>query len=254
MKKTATYYQRQKEFHVFVADTFHDLVQLKKAGDKASFNQSLLKILPEVRKYVSLRLNRAIKRGHFPKGKYKADDFIDQLFIEVYENIENVENEKNLHSWLFKKTDELVGDIIAEEGFDSAFLENIDNYSRQEWDRMEEKFSAEADGDLVMREELDDVSYPKKTYYVLQDVFIQDNENSLIEKINEDLENDRIQNRINMVLHNLPLPMQTVFELFVQQHFEIEEIAKIRNSTVEEVEELLKSARTYLRKSFYKDV
>jgi hypothetical protein len=95
-----------------------------------------LKIIPEIRKYVNGQLNTAIKKGHFLKNKFKADDIIDQLFITIYDNIEEVQNEKYFYLWLFKKSNDLLDDIIVEEEFDEFFFKNIDDYSKPEWDEM----------------------------------------------------------------------------------------------------------------------
>lgn len=250
MKSTITYYQRQKEFRVFVENTFPGLIKSKKEGDQASFNEKLLKILPEVKKYINGRLITAIKKGHFSKGKYKADDFIDQLFIEVYDHIEEVEKEKDFYLWLFKKTNELLEDTIAEEEFDDFFFKNIDNYSKPEWDEMVEKFSTDGDGDLLMIEELDDSSYNKNDY-VLNHVFIEDHEKELTAEIDKALSEDDINRHINMVLHNLPLAMRDAFDLFTNQGFTLEEVAKIRNSSVKEAEKLLKDARRSIQVSLF---
>ena len=115
MRKTATYYQYQKEFRVFIETTFQDLVKLKEKGDKVSFYTQLLKILPKIKKYIAGSLNSAIKKGHFSKNKYKADDFIDQLFIEIYDHIDEVEKDNHFYLWLFKKTNELIENTIVEE-------------------------------------------------------------------------------------------------------------------------------------------
>lgn len=249
MKTNVTYYQQQKEFRVFVENTFPNLVEYKKQDDKDSFNQLMLKILPEIKKYINGRLNAAIKKGHFSKNKYKADDIADQLFIEVYDHLDDVKHEKDFYLWLFKKTNELLEDIIVEEEFDEFFFKNIDNYSKPEWDEMEENFSTDGDGDLVMIEELDDMSYNHNDY-TLNHVFIEDDEKELTEKLDKELSEEDIHHHINMVLHNLPLAIQTVFELFTNQSFTPKEIAEIRNITIKEVEQLLEDARKNLKTSF----
>jgi RNA polymerase sigma factor (sigma-70 family) len=250
MQSNIPYYQSKIEFRLFVTNTFSNLIILKKEGNQASFNELVLKIMPEIRKYVNGRLNTALKKGHFSKGKYKADDFIDQLFIEIYDNIEAVENEKDFFLWLFKKTNDLLEDVIVKEEFDEFFFKNIDDYSRPEWDEMQEKYSTDGDGDLVMIEELDDMSYNHNDY-TLNHVFIEDNEKGLIEKLDKDISHEKIQNHITMVLHNLPLAMRNVFELFTSQHLDLEEIAQIRNSTVNEVEQLLKDAKKAIQVSLF---
>lgn len=249
MKKTAAYHQ-QKQIRIVVENSFLDLVEFKKKGDKESFNQQLLKILPEVKNYINERLATAIKKGHFSKGKYKADDFIDQLFIEVYDHIDQLDNEKDFYLWLFKKTNELLDDTIVEEEFDDYFFKNIDDYSKPEWDAMEEKYSTDGDGDLLMIEELDDSSYNHNDY-TLNHVFIENDEKEMTKKIDADLSEEAVSRHINLVLQNLPSAMREVFNLFTRQQFTLEEIGAIRKSTAKEAEKLLNDARKALQVSLF---
>ena len=250
MGNTLKYHEKYREFRVTVAQTFPNLIQLKKEEDKASFNKEVLKILPEIKKYLTGKLNTAIKKGHFSKNKYKADDFIDQLFIEIYDHIDEIKNENDFYLWLFKKTNELLDDTIVEEEFDNLFFKNIDTYTKPEWDEMEEKYSTDGGGDLLLIEELDDMSYNHNDY-TLNHVFIEDKEKGMVENLDKELSEERIHNQIVMVLENLPLSMRTVFELFTNQQFTVKEIAEIRNSRVEEVEQLLKGAKKALQISFF---
>jgi len=250
MKTNVSYYQNKKEFRLFVTSTFRNILNLKKEGNQTSFNELALKIMPGIRKYVNGRLHTAKKKGHFSKGKYKADDVIDQLFIEIYDTIEDVKSENDFYVWLFKKTNTLLEDIIVEEEFNDFFFKNIDDYSKPEWDEMQEKFSIDGGGDLLMVEELDDISYNHNDY-TLNHVFIENNEKALIEKLDKSLDEEKIQNHIALVLQNLPLDMRIVFELFTTQHLELEEIALIRNNTIEDVKKLLNDAKRTLQVSLF---
>ena len=250
MQTNISYYQNKKEFRLFVTKSFPDLIKLKKEGDQASFNALVLKIIPQIRQYVNTQLNTSIRKGNFSKNKYKADDIIDQLFIEIYDHIEEVKQEKDFYLWLFKKTNTLLDDINVEEEFDDIFFKNIDDYSKPEWDAMQEKYSTDGDGDLLMIEELEDMSYNHNDY-TLNHVFIEDNEKDLVKKIDKDLSDEDIKKHINMVLHNLPYAMRNVFELATNHDLKLEEIAQIRNSTLEEVEQLLKDAKKALQLSFF---
>jgi len=252
MQTDISYFQNRKEYRLFVTRSFPDLIKLKKEGDQTSFNALVLKIMPQIRQYINTQLNTAIRKGHFSKNKYKADDIIDQLFIEIYDHIEDVEQDENFYLWLFKKTNELLDDISVDEEFDDYFLKNIDDYSKPEWDAMQEKYSSDADGDghLRMIEEFDDRSYNHNDY-TLNHVFIENDEKDLVKKIDKDLSAEEIQHHIAMVLHNLPLEMRNVFELFSIQHLELEEIAQIKNKTFEEVDRLLKEAKKAIQLSFF---
>ena len=63
MQTNISYYQNKKEFRLFVSNSFQDLIKLKNEGDEVSFNTLVLKIMPEIRKYVNGQLNTAIKKG-----------------------------------------------------------------------------------------------------------------------------------------------------------------------------------------------
>lgn len=247
---TQTYYEGKKEFSVFVASTFSDLARFKKEDDQAAFNGLLLKTFHQVKQYITRTLNTVLAKGNLPKGKYKPDDFIDQLFIEAYDHFNEVKNKERLHPWLFKKGDELLEDAIINEEFDDYFLKNIDDYSRPEWDEMEEKFSTDGGGDYVMLDELDDISYPKNDY-VLNHVFVEDYKKGIMDKLDKDLGEENIRKHIAMVLHNLPLSMRTVFELATEHQFTLEEITIIRSKSLEEVRLLFENARKSLEASFF---
>ncbi len=242
-------YKSQNEFHIFVASTYSDLQKLRKEKKKSDFNELLLKDLPQIKRYISRRLNRALSKGNLPKGKYSPNDFLDQLFIEVHDHFDEVKNSKDLYPWLFKKTDTLLEETLVEEEFNSIFFENIENFSKPEWDEMEEEFSTDGDGDLLMIDELDDSSYNHNDY-VLNHVFVENDKNQMIGKLDEKLGRENVRKHANMVLHHLPLPMRTVFELATQYHFNVEEIAIIRGQSLAEVQQLLENARKNLEISF----
>jgi DNA-directed RNA polymerase specialized sigma24 family protein len=250
MNKDLINIENKEEFRLLVTQTYTELVRLKKNEDKTSFNEYFMKITPKIRKYIDGRLITAILKGHFSKNKYKADDIIDQLFIEIYDHIDEIKDEKEFYLWLFKKTNELLEDIEVEEEFDDYFFKNIDEYTKPEWDELQEKYSTDGDGDFVMLEEFDDPSY-NHHQYTLNHVFIEDNEKALIAKIDKDLSSQDLKNHIRTVLINLPFPMRHVFELATHHHLELEEIGRLTNRTVKDVKKLLKQAKDALQISLF---
>ncbi|MCL7763339.1 sigma-70 family RNA polymerase sigma factor [Polaribacter sp. Z014] len=250
MKTHISYYENKYEFRLFVQKSFSTLLKLKQEKDQTSFNNLVLKILPEIRKYVNKRLNAAIKTGHFSKKKYKADDIIDQLFIAIYDAIEAVENEDNFYVWLFKKTNDLLDDVIVEEEFNELFFKNIDDYTKPEWDEMQEKFSTDGGGDLLMIEELDDFTYNHNDYS-LEDVFVEDDEKALAETLDKKLGEDKVNEHIELVVHNMPAEMRIVFYLCTNQKLQIEEIAEIQKKSIPEVEKLLSDAKKVIQRSLF---
>lgn len=242
--------QNKEVLRLRVEHIFRNLVEFKNEENKVSFNAQLMEVLPEVKKYINGRLHTAIKKGNFPKNKYKADDFINQLFIEVYNHIDTIKKENDFYVWLFKKTEELLEDTIVEEEFDDFFFKNIDAYSKPEWDEMEQNFTTDGDGDLMMVEELDDILYNYNNY-TLQHVFIEDDEKELTKQLDKKLNAEEVNKHVKMVLHNLPLPMRTVFILSTQQHLNIGEIAELKNISSEAIKKQLDNAKKALQISLF---
>lgn len=250
MAKQTTQFKSRKELQISIKQTLPTLIKLQATENRSAFNQLLLEIVPEIKQYIIKKVRGAIQKGHFPKNKYNAHDFIDQLFIEVYDHIEEFSNEDEFYVWLYKKTNELLDHAITAEEFDDLFFQNIDDYSKKEWDQMQEKFTIESDGDLIMKEDLDDISYHKDVY-TLNDVFIENTENEIAKKIDETLHQEEVDRHIQLVLNNLPIAMRNVFELFTKQLLTLQEIAEVRKTSIEEVQRLLNNARKGLKLSFF---
>ncbi|HDZ03448.1 hypothetical protein LCGC14_0266660 [marine sediment metagenome] len=239
------------DVRIIMKETYSKLVSFKRKENRESFNSELLKVLPQIYRYVSKRLNSAVANGKLNKGMFNPNDFTDQLFIEVYDNIDDIKTENELHIFLFKKVDELLEDSLVEEEFDHVFFENIDTYSKPEWDAMEENYTQDGDGDFLLLEEMDDKSLDKSNYS-LNHVFITEEEKKLADKLDASLDKERIYRHIQLVLDKMNMPMRTVFELYANEGLTTEEIAEIRKATLTQVEELLSSARQLLKDSFEK--
>ena len=214
------------DVRIIMKETYSKLVSFKRKENRESFNSELLKVLPQIYRYVSKRLNSAVANGKLNKGMFNPNDFTDQLFIEVYDNIDDIKTENELHIFLFKKVDELLEDSLVEEEFDHVFFDNIDTYSKPEWDAMEENYTQDGDGDFLLLEELDDKSVDKSNYSLNQ-VFITEEEKQLADKLDESLNKERIYRHIQLVLDKMNMPMRTVFELYANEGLTTEEIAEI---------------------------
>lgn len=128
--------QNRKEFRWFVVRAYSELIQLKQNGYREAFNELLLKKTVKLRADIENYINFACKKGFFAKDKYKVGEVIDALFLEIYECIEDVQNEKDLYVWLYETTHILLEDIGVKEEVNDYFYQNIENFSNQEWDKM----------------------------------------------------------------------------------------------------------------------
>lgn len=236
---------------ILVKETYGKLVYHRNRENRGAFNQELMRLMPHINSYVGKRLKAATIAGLLNKGMFSPNDFTDQLFIEVYDNWDEIKDGNGLRPFLFKKVDELLDKSLKYEEFDHLFMDNIDAYSQQEWDTMEEEFSTDGDGDLVMLEELDDPTFSNDAYK-LDYVFVANDEKDLMEKLDKSLDKERIERHMDLVLAKMPIHMRSVYQLYTDQGFTANEIAIIRQTTLEDVEDLLSIARKLLKDSFVK--
>ncbi len=246
MKNPLHYDQRQAEFHRFVTGNFEPLKRLRAEGRAEAFNALLLKVLPDVRRYLTRGLRIALAKGVISHNKYKPEDLFDQLIIDVYDSLEEVGDEEQFHAWLFKRAEKLLDDMEVEEEFASYFYDNIDDYSRAESDQMEESFSTDGDGDLVMLEELDDISY-KDHEYLLKNVFLDDSHEDMMALMERNDEAALPRRMMESALFRLPPTMRSIFELATEHLFTLEDIALIKGFPIDKVEKMMDRARELLQ-------
>jgi len=233
----------------FIDKIIQSLESYRKENDSSGFKIELQKMLPDVRRYLSRRLAAAISKRVIPKGKYKVDDFIDQLYIEAYNHLGKKGKPHAFYPWLFKKADELLEDTIVDEEFDELFFKNIEDYTKGEWEEMEENYSTDGDGDFVMLEELDDISY-HQNQYALKDVFIEDKESNMIEKLDEELSEQQLVSHFTIAVDQISLLAQSVIDLDFNHGFDTTEIAMIKGMPESEVIQVIESTKRMVKTSF----
>jgi len=240
-----------KQRSTFTIEVHKKLVNYKKVNDRKNFYDLMKQIMPGVRKYIKKIFFKLVRNKQIPKGKYKVNDFIDTLYINAFDNIQGVENSENLYAWLIKQADILLEDTLIEEDFNNVFFKNIDDYTKAEWDEMEENYFIDADGDLVMEEEADDIFLPKNDY-TLKDVFIENIDDDLMKTISEHMEKDQINRNIKMFAGQFSLLEYSIFELNSNHALTAIQIAEIKKIPVSKVEDLLENMKCSIKSIFRK--
>ena len=246
MKDPVRYDPRSAAFQLEVAAGFEKLNQYKAEGRREAFNQKLLCLLPEVKRYITRGLRLALAKGVISHNKYKPDDFFDQLFLDVYDHFGEVPGREAFHAWLFARAEQLLEDMEVKEIFDAFLFENLDEFSRAERSEMDQSFSTDGDGDLVMLDELDDISY-KDRQTLLSNIFLDDAHEDLMALTRAGEKQQKVESQLDNVLFELPANLRSLFELAYEQGFSPEDIARIKNMEPGQVNDQLKNARRQLR-------
>jgi DNA-directed RNA polymerase specialized sigma24 family protein len=248
MKSNFNINHNKAEFRLFVAGMYPQLIKLKQNGYRESFNQVLLKITLKLRVYIKNYIDLAYKQGAFSKEKYTTKDITSALFLEIYDCIEDVQNDQDLYVWLYDTTHILLKDISQEDGVSDTFYKNIENFSHEDWDKMEENYNSSQDS--IGQHDHSDRHF-NHSNYILDYVFVENKINDSKGQLYETLQSDPVKTHMAMVLNNLPTEMRDVFELYTNEYLELNEIAKIKNSTIEKVKTLLNKTSTALKLSIF---
>ncbi len=241
----------QRGLHGLAVLSFRELIHLKEEEDQEAFNKLMQTILPDVEGYIARRLSASVRNDYIPKGKYRVEEFVNELYLLAFEHVAEIEDQKDLPFWLFEKADELLHKTFVEEEYNTHFLDNLERYTEAEWIQMQENYSIDGEGEPTLLEEFDDPSYPKYDYR-LADVFIEDPEEKWIENLNGEIGEGRVHRYIDMVLHRLPAPMKSIYDLAVNQRFSLREISKIKVISEYQVGVYLTKVRQSIRKSLEK--
>jgi RNA polymerase sigma factor (sigma-70 family) len=248
MKDPVIYDPRGAEFQSQVAAGFEELKKLKAAGKREAFNEKLLGLLPDVKRYITRGLRLALAKGVISHNKYRPDDFFDQLFLDVYDRLDEVPDKNAFHAWLFGRAETQLEEMEVKEIFDTFLFDNLDDYSRAERAEMDESFSTDGDGDLVMMDELDDISY-KGRQTLLRNIFLDDGHEDLMALMESTGGQKQVERHLDNVLFELSPNLRSVFELACEQGFGPVEIARIKHMEPQQVNSLLEKARRQLRET-----
>ncbi len=237
-----------------------DLDTYKKEGERDAFVHLLSRFLPEVTAYVRRRLRMAEAARLVPKGMFRPEDLADEVWIRAWDRYgEEPLTEQNFKVWIYRLAEEVLDETLKEaEKEKKLHAVSIEEWTAREMKEMEEHFSADADGDLVLIEELDDISYHLDEYNTDDFELVDAEEEELIKKIEEEAVEEnipvdrKVRRRIKMALARLPMRDRSIFDLHVLQGLTVEEVAQVKQLEVAEVENIIASVRRRVKEALLK--
>ncbi len=213
------------------------------------FGKKVLSAIPCVYPYVRHRLYIAETSGIIPRNMYQTNGVIDDAIIDVYENFEGVIDDKQaLKLKLFSVVSEKLNQLFKKEDFHKDAL-SISRILKAELEQLEEKFEIDIDDDLLMPEDLDDISNHQKDW--LRPRFLYDDvEKNVVQAFEMKDQRVTLSNQKRKELHKiydwLPYETSNIFDFYVFGKLNYHEIAEIKNLSPKEVARTLRT----IRKSF----
>ncbi|AUC80260.1 hypothetical protein CW736_13130 [Nonlabens sp. MB-3u-79] len=237
---------RIKSYRILVQRNYKKLELLKLRDDAKAFYALFLNSIPEMGRYINAQLREMEHSGILLSNFYKVDDFIDDLFIATYHAFDEIKTDDEFYIFLFKELNLLLEKAKEKEHSIHESLENIDDYAKAERDRMREKMATQLDGDIILEEELDDISYAthKENFKTIFEVESAHN-------IEEHLDKGRTQTwtsqQANEMINSLPASYRNIASLYIHFHLNIPEIIEVTRQSSQQVHQAINAIKEYFK-------
>ena len=216
------------------------------------FGRKILTIIAQVHPYVKHRLYTAETRGIIPHNMYTSTGIIDDSIVKLYEDFEGKLSDPNeIKLKLFSLASEQLRIIFKTE---SQHLNSLSTSQilEEELKQMEEKYEVDIDNDMLMDDELDDISY-KQDGFKKEEFLYNDAEKNIINslEINDsriEISNDK-RKAFNYIYNWLPLKTSNILDLFVFGKLSYKEIACVKGVQEFEIKKIVQSVSNSFRKN-----
>lgn len=225
------------------------LIEYRKQDDRDKFNDLMDILLPEIKEYVENWLVRAESNHKIEKGKYKVEDFMGELYIAAYNHIEEVKEDKRLYVWMLGRVNQVMEDKIIDDNFDAAFFKSINEYVDQEQGSMIEKLTINNEGEVVLEDSLDNItkdSTLSKYSYSVNEVFVDHDDDKIIETINNHLTPKDIDTTIRKIIKSSTLQEQSIIDLYTIHKLSITEISTVTNIESQHIQKVISQLQTHI--------
>ncbi len=214
-------------------------------------DKKTLSIVHLLHPYVKQRIRVGENLGIFPKNMYRSNGIIDEVVLKVYEKglQEDVDSDE-LRMIMFDLANGNLKTLFEKEKWHKNSI-STKFILEEELKQLEENFTMDAGNDLIMNEELDDISYhqndherPELPYDDTQDIvlaFLEINDAALFE-------NYKNKNMLEKMYDLLPVQTSNVVDLYILGKLNLQEIATILKIEIVEVKRIIDSVKETFKK------
>lgn len=199
----------------------------KKDNEFAQFYARLESFLPDLQQFLKGSLRDAEDQGLLDRRYFDPDEILDELLLEGYKRLSKEEDTDLLRRSLFRMA---VDKILTKEQEDVPDEVNTHSLLKAELKSLSEDFTAEADGDPILLEDLDDISYVQKRGWNMEIQLNDALEKQLVKKFDlheESLLSEEKRKLLGVLYSTIPEQGKLVIELFAFGHQDTREISEI---------------------------
>ncbi len=222
----------------------------KERGEKEEFLKLINDFVPHFRKVIHHKLRQMELNGDVPVNMYSAQEIVDEIYLKIFDEYKTeYQDENRLKVVMYTIARDILNSL--KEKHKGAGL-SVEKMAETELDELEENFTADADGEIVMLDDLDDISYHQKEYSDNNTILLIDGEqvNEIAETYN--LNNGKLTGeqtkRLGKAYSGLPELSRSVFDHYVFAKLSFEQIAQIHRISVKTVTQMLDKIEKRLEK------
>ena len=221
-------------------------------NEQNDFGKKVLANVLRVKPYVKHRIYTAETSGIVPRNMYKSSGIIDDAIIKLYENFKGkLVDDQEIKLKLFFLVNERLDELFKKEEFHKYTIDTS-QILKKELEQMEEKFEMDLDWDLLMSDELDDISYHQDDQQRPSFLY-EDAEENIIQTLEiYDSRRDLTEGKrivLNKVYSWLPFETSNILDLLVFGKLTYEEISRIKNINVREIKNIIATISRGFRKN-----
>lgn len=248
-KERKSHLRRSRENRISAfMDHFSELQESIKEESNDLSNQLLGIIHKDISNYVERRLKSAEMISVIRRGKFQLQELLDEIYLIAYRKIPDIP-EKALHNiaWIYHIADDYLAELFEELKFEKENIERLGDFVETEYSSNQDIYTFNADHKIIPMEELDGYEELSEVYMV-NDLFVSDTENSILDEITLRHNQQQINKIIKKEINKLPLYKRTIIDLFLIDQMNIDEISSIKKLLNTEVEAVINEVSKDLKR------
>ncbi len=218
----------------------NSLDKLDDKGKSELFKSLIPMFLPALKGYINRRIIAAKRANLKALSNIDKKDVVNEVVIRIHSTFsQKIEDVRFINIWMIREADAVLNEILDNYVSDEVSFEELLN---RELGQLEEEYTIDAGGDLVMTEELDDYDVGLG---VEEMILSSKEESNLIEELKVDKVD--LKDKVCDELVKLPLRYQSIYDLYFFENMTYEEIADIKGMTKVEIEAIIISIKDILK-------
>lgn len=222
------------------------LQKINSKTTKTEFDKKVLAAIQHLHPYVKHRLYIGESTGILPKNMYFSNGIIDEGIVKIYENGFDIDADAmEIKLTLFKIVDKDLDELFKKEAFHQNTV-STHTILEEELGKLNQDYIIDADLDAVLLTELDDISYKQDN---TEHIFVyDDNYSDVLNAFDiEDEAKLKSKNLLGSLYSWLPIMAADIIDLYSFGKLTFEEIAKVKNIEVENVEKIFDAVKKSFR-------